>query len=67
MLDSLTQTIIIKGYKMLTFKKAFILGAVAVAMFASSSSYNIKRTPLAEETLNAVLGNNVFSSQGNNG
>ncbi len=49
---------------MLTFKKAFILGAVAVAMFASSASYNVKRAPLAEGTLNAILGNSVFASQG---
>ncbi len=51
---------------MLTFKKAFILGALAVAMFASSASYNAKRAPLAEGTFSAVLGNTAFFSQGFN-
>ncbi len=46
---------------MLTFKKAFILGALAVAIFASS---NFQKADTKVSALSLVTGEKSFSSQG---
>ncbi|WP_158499229.1 hypothetical protein [endosymbiont of Acanthamoeba sp. UWC8] len=47
------------------FKKAFILSAVAFVVCAFSHSKPTKKTFVAKNAIEAVLGKNIFLSQGN--